>query len=213
MVSVDKPVSKYNVVEASFVAAGPGIEALPAPALPEIAFAGRSNVGKSSLLNMLLSRNKLVRTSSSPGCTRTLNLFHVKLASGLEMQVTDLPGYGYAKLSRSESKSFQAMVEGYLTRRPSLVALVILVDIRRGVESEERELVSYMDAPGVERARKPVVIFVATKMDKLSRSEQKPALGRLEKAAGMKGVVGVSAETGAGRDELWGRLERALVLV
>ncbi len=204
---------KYNVVEASFVASGPTIEALPAPALPEVAFAGRSNVGKSSLLNMLLTRNKLVRTSSSPGCTRTLNLFHVKLATGLQMQVTDLPGYGYAKLSRSESKSFQAMVEGYLTRRPSLVALVILVDVRRGVEDEERQLVSYMASPGVARARKPVVIFVATKLDKLSRSEQKPALGRLEKAAAMKGILGVSAVTGAGRDELWQKLEQALVLV
>jgi GTP-binding protein len=204
---------KYNVVEASFVAAGPTLEALPGSVLPEVAFAGRSNVGKSSLLNMLLSRNKLVRTSSSPGCTKTLNVFHAKLASGLELQVTDLPGYGYAKLSRSESRSFQAMVEGYLTRRPSLVALVILVDIRRGVEDEERQLLSYMDMPGVERARKPQVIFVATKLDKLSRSEHKPALGRLEKAAGMKGILGVSAETGAGRDELWQKLERAVVLV
>ena len=204
---------KYNVVEADFVAAGPSIDALPAPALAEVAFAGRSNVGKSSLLNMLLSRNKLVRTSSSPGCTRTLNLFHAKLASGFELQVADLPGYGYAKLSKSESKSFQAMVEGYLTKRPSLVALVILVDVRRGVEDEERQLVEYMDAPGVSRARKPEVIFVATKLDKLSRSEQKPALERLAKASGIKDVLGVSAETGAGRDALWEKIERAAVLV
>ena len=215
---MDASKSKYNVVEADFVAAGSSIESLPAPALPEVAFAGRSNVGKSSLLNMLLSRNKLVRTSSSPGCTRTLNLFHAKLAPrgehpGLELQVTDLPGYGYAKLSRSESKAFQAMVEGYLTRRPSLVALVILVDVRRGVEDEEHQLVSYLDNPRGDRARKPSVIFVATKIDKLSLSEQKPALAKLEKAAEMKGVIGVSAHTGTGRDQLWQKIERALVLV
>ena len=205
--------TKFRVVDASFVAAGAGVESLTPPVLPEIAFAGRSNVGKSSLLNMLLQRNKLVRTSSSPGCTKTLNLFHAKLSNGIELGLVDLPGYGYAKISRAESKSFKAMVEGYLARRPSLVALVVLVDARRGLETEEQELVTFMHSVGKgARARPVTVIVCATKTDKLTRAERKPALDKIEQDAGanIPKVLGVSAVTEDGREMLWQKLVTAL---
>jgi GTP-binding protein len=205
--------SEFRVVEAEFLAAGSSLSNLTAPALPEIAFAGRSNVGKSSLMNALMQRKKLVRTSSTPGCTRTLNLFKAKLANGLELELCDLPGYGYAKLSKAESKAFRGMVEGYLRGRPSLVALVILVDARRGLEQEEHELIEFMDAVGEGARSRKVHIFVcATKLDKLPRAKHKTAIVDIAKAADLpKGsVLGVSAVTGEGMPALWSKFARAI---
>src|SRR5262249_11294359 len=141
---------------------------------PEIAFAGRSNVGKSSLLNMVLSRRGLARTSNTPGCTRQINFFDLHLArravSGREASESrrrrigfvELPGYGYAKVSKSEAAGWQELLEGYLRDRPTLRAVVILVDIRRGMEREEEDLVEFL-------AQRPDLdVFVAaTKTDKL----------------------------------------------
>ena len=194
------PVKEVRISEAEFTAGAQKREQIPAPKGPEIAFAGRSNVGKSSLLNMMLARKGLARTSRTPGCTRQINFFDIAVAGGPKLVFVDLPGYGYAKVSKTESRDWKKLLEGYLQERPTLEAVVVLVDARRGVEQEEQDLVEFL------RLREGLPVFLAvTKLDKLSKSEQKPRLQQIEKQAGVK-VVGTSAETGAGREELWNRL-------
>lgn len=196
----------YLVTHAAFLAAATKTGGLPEAALPEVAFAGRSNVGKSSLLNALLSRKKLVRTSRTPGCTRQINLFDAKVrvkGDTTELVVTDLPGYGFAQRSKGEKLSWGPMIEGYLLGRDALVALVLLVDVRRGVESDDAELIEFWA-----QTKKPLVV-VATKIDKVPGSKRKPMLARISKDAGAR-VIGFSAESGDGRDELWSRLSKLL---
>ncbi len=197
-----------RIVAADFVAgAGPG-SALPAPTQAEIAFAGRSNVGKSSLINTLLSRKGLVRVSSTPGSTRQLNLYECRAADGTTLHLVDLPGYGFTRRSKAEQGAWGALIEGYLGTRATLAAVVILVDIRRGLEDEERELIEFIDA-ATPPSRRPVqVLLIATKLDKEPRSARKTALRRLEVKVGRK-VLGFSSVTGEGRDELWRALRRA----
>jgi GTP-binding protein len=191
---------EVRISEAEFTAGAQKREQIPAPKGPEIAFAGRSNVGKSSLLNMMLARKGLARTSRTPGCTRQINFFDVAVAGGPKLVFVDLPGYGYAKVSKAESRDWKKLLEGYLQERTTLEAVVVLVDARRGIEQEEQDLVEFLGL------RKGLPVFVAvTKLDKLSKSEQKPRLMQIEKQAGVK-VVGTSAETNAGREELWRRL-------
>lgn len=189
-----------RISEAEFTAGAARRGQIPEPSRPEIAFAGRSNVGKSSLLNMMLARKGLARTSRTPGCTRQINFFDVTVTGGPKVAFVDLPGYGFAKVSKAESREWKILLEDYLKNRETLEAVVILVDARRGVEHEEVELVEFLSL----RAGLPVFIAV-TKLDKLSLSAQKPALAKIAKDAGVK-VVGTSAETGAGREELWARL-------
>lgn len=208
-----------RIADATFVAGAARGDQIPKTAdfeeAPEIAFAGRSNVGKSSLLNMLLSRRGLARTSRTPGCTRQINFFDVRVArasrggadaeGGAPERVifVDLPGYGYAKVSKTESRAWKGLLEGYLKERPTLRAVVILVDVRRGIAEEEQELVDFL-------AQRPSVsvFIVATKLDKIPRSAHKPALAkvaRLETGARLE-VIGTSAETGAGREAVWSRI-------
>jgi GTP-binding protein len=187
-----------RVLDARYLASGTAVEQLPGPALPEVAFAGRSNVGKSSLLNTLVSRRGLARTSKTPGHTQKINLFEVRLEPTTVI-LADLPGYGYASRSKEERKSWGPMIEGYLLTRPSLRALVLLVDARRGIESEERELIEFWD-----QTKKPLII-VSTKVDKLPKSQLKSALAKM-------GSLGFSAHTGFGRDELWRRILQALAV-
>jgi GTP-binding protein len=150
----------------------------------------------------MLARKGLARTSRTPGCTRQINFFDVAVAGGPELVFVDLPGYGYAKVSKQESRDWKNLLEGYLQERTSLEAVVVLVDARRGVEQDERDLVEFL------RLREGLPVFVAvTKLDKLSKSEQKPRLAAIERESGVK-VIGTSAETGAGREELWARLLR-----
>jgi GTP-binding protein len=184
-----------KIKDAQYLASGTAVAQLPNPALPEIAFAGRSNVGKSSLLNALVARKSLARTSKTPGHTAKINLFQVRTEAG-EMIFGDLPGYGFASRSKEEKKSWGPMIEGYLLKRASLRALVLLVDVRRGVEEDDDELAEYWAQTG-----KPLIV-VATKVDKLPKAHIKPALDKLRKGTHAK-IVGFSAETGQGRAELW----------
>ena len=200
-----------KVTHAEFVAGATVATGLPAPGFAEIAFAGRSNVGKSTLLNNVLQRQGLVRTSSKPGATRQLNIFEGRTHDDFRAYFVDLPGYGYAKVSKTEAKSWGPMIEGYLNERVSLRALVLLVEIRRGVEDEERALLDFMRARPTQTVMPVRTIVVATKIDKLSKAQQKPALGVLQKAAGFP-VLGVSGETGDGVAELWAAMRRACVL-
>jgi putative peptidoglycan lipid II flippase len=209
--TMSRAIPETRVVDARFVAGAVTNETLPAPALAEVAFAGRSNVGKSSLLNALMQRRNLARTSNTPGCTRQLNLFEVRCADGLAVAFADLPGYGWAKRSKSERAEWQTMIEGYLKRRVSLRAVVVLVDVRRGPEDEERELAEFLRQPrDIKGASAVELVWVATKMDKIGGAAQKPALARVARAAGAA-VVAFSATTGQGRDELWARIRGAVL--
>jgi GTP-binding protein len=173
---------------------------LPAPTFAELVFAGKSNVGKSSLINSLTGRRKLARVSATPGCTRGINVFRIEVGDAV-VHFVDLPGYGYAERSKSERRAWGPMIEGFLRERVGLSLVVVIVDVRRGLTEEDAQLLEFLDS-----LDHPSVV-VATKLDKLPPSKQKPALAALTKTAGRK-VIGFSAETGAGRDELLKRLLR-----
>jgi GTP-binding protein len=190
--------SKNRVVEASFVAGAVEATGLPPPTLLEVAFAGRSNVGKSSLLNSLMERRSLARTSRTPGCTRQLNIFEVRCADGLTLRFVDLPGYGWARRSKDERSQWQKMIEGYLRTRASLRAIVVLVDVRRGVEEEEQQLLEFLRLPRQVSEPKPLEVVLAATKD------------GVRKGAGLP-VIGFSSVTGEGRDELWVRLRAAVL--
>jgi GTP-binding protein len=199
-----------EIVAAEFVAgAGPGSD-LPAPTGAEIAFAGRSNVGKSSLINALVQRKSLVRTSSTPGSTRQVNLFEVQARDGAVFRLVDLPGYGFAKRSKAEQQAWASLIEKYLKTRVTLAVVVIIVDVRRGLEDDDRELIEFIEAAKAASRRPVEVVVVATKLDKVPRSSARTSVERVVKGAGRK-VVGFSAETGEGRRELWGILRRLTI--
>ena len=168
---------------------------LPFEELPEIAFAGRSNVGKSSLINSLLNRKNLARTSSSPGKTVTINFYIIN-----EMfYLVDLPGYGYAKASLQERAKWGKMIEKYLSTREVLRAVVLLVDIRHAPTKDDVMMFEWIVANGL----KPVI--VATKLDKIKRSQKDKNLKIVRETLGAEKdvkIVPYSSETKAGRDEL-----------
>jgi len=206
-----KPASDpYRIVTAEFIAgAGPG-SSLPPPTVAEIAFAGRSNVGKSSLINALVERKNLVRTSSTPGSTRQVNLYETRAADGMVLHLVDLPGYGFTRRSKAEMASWATLIEGYLAARVTLAAVAVLVDIRRGIEDDDRELIEFIDATKGASRRPVEVLLVATKLDKIPRSSRMTELSALSKRLSRK-VHGFSAVTMEGRVELWRALRRAAV--
>lgn len=197
----------HRIVDARFVASVPAARLLPAPTGVEVAFAGRSNVGKSTLLNALLERKGLARTSSTPGCTRELVVFEAKATDGALLTFVDLPGYGYAKRSKAERSAWADLAEDYLRGRPSLTAVVVLVDIRRGVEPDDRDLLELIAAPPVVSRRPVEVLLVATKMDKLAVSARKPALARLAKDFDAR-IIGFSMEDAESRATLYREVRR-----
>lgn len=160
----------------------------------EVAIAGRSNVGKSSLLNALSARKDLARTSKTPGRTRCLNFFAV----GESFALVDLPGYGYAKMPRAEAHAIAKLMNDFLAGRENLVALVLLIDSRRGPEQEEVELARMIEQRNIE------LIVVATKTDKLRNSECRAAISRFQ-MLGAEPIM-CSAENGAGIDEVRRRI-------
>ncbi len=174
----------------------------PPADFPEIAFAGRSNVGKSSLINVLVNRKSLVRTSSTPGRTQLINFFDV---NG-QFTLVDLPGYGYARVPLSVKKEWGPMMEKYLSSRPSLRGVVLIFDIRRTPVAEDRQMLDWL------RAYDIPPLLVVTKCDKVSRNE------RAKQAAVIANSLGVergeltffSTLTREGKDEIWTRIERVL---
>lgn len=166
----------------------------PVSELPEIAFSGRSNVGKSSLLNALVRRKALARVSSTPGKTREINFFRVNDA----FHLVDLPGYGYARVSKAARSAWRPLIEGYLRTSEHLRGVVQLIDSRHLPSDEDHRMMQFLASLGV-----PTIV-VATKVDKLKRSERGATLAALAQQLGIDDdqVIPFSAHTGEGRDEL-----------
>ena len=177
----------------------------PPDDLPEIAFAGRSNVGKSSLLNLITGRKALARVSGSPGKTRTINFYRCND----RFRIVDLPGYGYAKISRSESEKWGAMMEAYLEGRENLIKVVQLVDIRHEPSVQDVQMYDYLKYHGLDG------IVVATKADKIGKNERMRAISRIASSLGMSEediVIPVSSLKKSGHDELLDTIEFLLEL-
>ena len=166
----------------------------PAAGLPEIAFAGRSNVGKSSLLNRLVHRKKFARVSNTPGRTREVNFFKINDAFVL----VDLPGYGYARVSKERRAEWRPLIESYLRRSPQLRGIVQLLDVRHDPTGDDRDMLDFLSELGV-----PTIV-VLTKIDKLTASQRRKRLVELSAQLGLDEdqVIVFSAVTGEGRDEL-----------
>jgi len=178
-------------------------EQFPTPDVPEIAFLGRSNVGKSSLLNALVGE-KAAKVSSTPGRTRAINFFAL-LDPGQKPRLifADLPGYGYAKISKSISAGWPAFIEPYLAIRSTLKLCICLVDSNVPPQQSDRQLLTWLRSAGREFA------VVATKIDRLSGNERTRNLLALKKGLELDEVLPVSAKTGYGIGELWARIEAA----
>lgn len=182
-------------------AIGTKTEQFPAPDKAEIAFAGRSNVGKSSLLNLLTGRRNLARVSGSPGKTRTINFY---LCNG-EFRIVDLPGYGYARLSKSQQESWGAMMENYLENRENLRKVVLLVDIRHKPSAQDIQMYDYLKYYGLDG------VVVATKADKISGNERQKNLALIRKTLGMDRddvLIPVSALKRKGYEKLLDVMEK-----
>jgi GTP-binding protein len=193
-----------DIVQAEFVGAiaRPEDEQTLAVTGAEVAFAGRSNVGKSSLINTLASRRGLVRVSATPGCTRQINFFQARARDDLNLVLVDLPGYGFAKRSKAERGEWAALIERYLEKRGQLRSLVLLVDSRRGLEEDDLELVKFVHA--ARRSRPIGLVLVATKIDKLQASKRAAVLRDLRKGLGGDlPAVGFSSVTREGYEECW----------
>ena len=191
-----------KILKAEFIRSCAGSEQFPTGSSPEIAVVGRSNVGKSSLINSLLQRKGLAKVSRTPGKTRAINLFSIATDDPQlpRFLLADLPGYGYAKVSKAERAQWAPLIEGYLGRRQHVRTVVLLVE-SRVLGPRDPETVQWLRAIGYE----PVV--VATKADKLKASERTAALRRLGDALGMSGgIMAYSSVTGEGRERLWSAL-------
>jgi len=183
-----------KVVHAEFRATALRPSEIPAARGPEIALAGRSNVGKSSLINRLAGRRALARTSRTPGCTRGLIFYEI---DGGRFTLVDLPGYGWAQRSKQERSGWKALIEYYLENREALAGVLVLVDVRRGPEDEERMLAEYLTSSGIAYG------WVLTKCDKLSRGRLAARIRELEPDFGGAPAIVTSSETGRGVDAVW----------
>lgn len=175
----------------------------PAVGLPEIAFVGRSNVGKSSLINTLLGRRKLARVGATPGRTRVINFYNVED----RLYFVDLPGYGFASVSKAEKAGWRKMIDTYLSFREELRLVVMLVDIRHAPSADDKIMYEWILARGLPH------IIAATKADKISRGQHKIRLRDIKAALGAgEGAAALpfSSEDRMGRDELWGHIDNIL---
>jgi len=191
-----------KITSAEYIKAAAKPNQFPETALPEVAFAGRSNVGKSSLINTLVHRKNLARTSATPGKTRLLHFYDVNH----RFCFVDLPGYGYAKVSAETRKSWRPMVEGYLKSRPTLVLVAVILDIRRDPSEEDVALAEWLSHYRIRH------LFVLTKSDKLSGNERRNRCRSVSAGLDLPGdgnFILFSARTGEGRDALWKEIQKA----
>ena len=194
-----------RIVDTNLVSSAGKLEKLPEQSLPEVAFAGRSNVGKSSLLNALTGRRGLFKVSQTPGRTRTIVHVEARLDDGAKLYLVDLPGYGYAKVARGAKERWSELMEAYLGDRPTLHLVVVLVDVRRGPEGEEADLIDFLIEAGVP------AILVATKLDRVAKSKRKTALDALRRDTGVK-VIGTGAPERLGIDQLLDEILKACLI-
>jgi GTP-binding protein len=199
-----------QIVSAAFEQTATRPEEWPRSPAPELAFVGRSNVGKSSMLNALVRRKGLARVSGTPGRTRALQFFEVTYrptpaARPRRVRFCDLPGYGYAQVSKAERDRWAAMIEDYLRGRDVLRAVVLIVDARHPPAESDGDALAFLRAAG-----RPVVV-AATKIDKLPRTKRGAALREVEQILGLArgDAVPFSAVEGTGADALWSRLAAA----
>jgi len=190
------------IKSAEFVTSAVKPSQYPPAVMPEIAFAGRSNVGKSSLINTLVNRKRLVKTSTTPGRTQLINFFDVNQA----LIFVDLPGYGYARVPLPIKKTWGPMIETYLKGRENLKGVVLLMDIRRLPQQEEKTLMGWLSHYHIPQ------VLVLTKADKLSKSRQVLQRAGIADALGVKvnGLILFSAKTRQGRTVLWEAIERMI---
>lgn len=189
-----------KIQSARFITSSSRLETSPPALLPEAAFVGRSNVGKSSLLNSLLGRKGLAKTSGTPGKTRLINFFLVDDS----YYFVDLPGYGYAKVPEAIKKNWAPMIEGYLSHRETLRVVIVLLDARHLPSLADQQMKDWLD-----HYRRPA-IFVATKIDKISRNQKTRAIEMIQREMKLKKedlLVPFSAKTNEGRHELLRALE------
>ena len=176
---------------------------LPENQLPEVAFAGKSNVGKSSLINALMNRKSLARTSGQPGKTQTINFYNLND----QIYLVDLPGYGYAKTAKRERELWGEMIERYLHTSDVLRAVFLLVDIRHAPSENDRQIFDWMKYMGFD----PVII--ATKLDKIKRSQVNRQIKVIREGLGADGetiIVPFSAQTKRGRETIWDFMEQVI---
>jgi GTP-binding protein len=192
---------KINQVE--FVISAVGPSQYPQDALPEVALAGRSNVGKSSLINRMINRKNLARTSSQPGKTQTMNYYRINS----DLFFVDLPGYGYAKVSQAERKRWGQFIEEYLLKREQLKLVLLLVDLRHPPSNDDRVMYAWLKHHGI-----PLCV-VATKADKISRGQWQKHAKIVKETLEMdkaETFVLFSSETGLGKEELWSYIEEKI---
>lgn len=194
--------STMMVHRAEFVTSAPALKACPPATWPEIAFAGRSNVGKSSLINCLLGRKNLVRTSSTPGRTQMLNFFAINDS----FYFVDLPGYGFARAPKSVRRQWQPMVHEYLQGRSSLKALVWLLDVRRDPGQDDLQFLDWLEQNDIP------TIPVVTKVDKVSRSQRRQRMAKISDLTGLSAELlnPFSILSGEGFEPLWDMIEDVL---
>ena len=175
---------------------------LPVNELPEVAFAGKSNVGKSSMLNALINRKSLARTSSTPGKTQTINYYNVNK----ELYLVDLPGYGYAKVSQTTKEKWGKMIERYLKKSPTLKAVFLLIDIRHEPGQNDIDMYNWICETGFT----PVII--ATKLDKITRSQVQKQTALIRRTLGAKDsvIIPFSSLNKQGVEEIWAEIEKIL---
>lgn len=178
---------------------------LPENTMPEIAFAGKSNVGKSSLINALMNRKALARTSAKPGKTQTINFYNINET----LYLVDLPGYGYAKVSEQEKAQWGKLIERYLNGSKQLKAVFLLIDIRHDPSANDKMMYDWI----VDQGFQPIII--ATKLDKLKRSQIQKNVKMIKEGLNLipgTKVIPFSAETKQGRDEIWELVETELIV-
>lgn len=170
----------------------------PPESMPEVAFAGRSNVGKSSLINSLTMHNKLVKTSKTPGATQLINFFNIND----QLYLTDLPGYGFARVPLAVKKAWGPMIEGYLKHRANLRALICVMDIRRGIQEDDMQLIQSLPHYGVQ----PILVF--TKADKFGKNAREQRRRELAAPFGAdpREIVLYSSTKHIGQEEMWKRI-------
>ena len=189
---------------AEFICSAAKPDQYPPEGIPEIAFAGRSNVGKSSLINLLFNRKKLAKVSATPGKTRTINFFDINNG---EFRIVDLPGYGFAKVSKAEAESWGPMMETYLSKRKGLLKVIQLVDSRHAPSAQDRQMYDFLRYYGLDG------IVVATKADKLSRNELNKNLNMIRRELELEKsdvLIPVSALAKTGVEELTAAIDRLL---